>query len=142
MTLIVKTIARLTVGLILLYGLYIVTHGQLTGGGGFPGGVIVALAFIHLILAFGRRATLKRINLSVFFFLESLGALLFLTIALLGLVGGYFFLNILPRGEHFHLFSAGTIPISNIAICLNVGGGLVAIFLVLIFFKFDSGGKK
>ena len=142
MTLIVKTVTRLTVGLILLYGIYVVTHGQITGGGGFPGGVIIALAFINLILAFGRRATLKRIKLLRSFSWESLGALFFLALALLGLLGGFFFLNIFPRGEPFHLFSAGTIPFSNIAICLNVGGGLVAIFLVLTFFKSDSGGEK
>ena len=50
MTLIVKTITRLTVGLIMLFGIYIVLHGHLTPGGGFAGGVIVALSFIHLML--------------------------------------------------------------------------------------------
>ncbi|MBU3958757.1 MAG: hypothetical protein KKE91_02725, partial [Candidatus Omnitrophica bacterium] len=54
MTLIVKTITRLTVGLILLYGIYIVLHGHLTPGGGFAGGVIIALSFVHLMLAFGK----------------------------------------------------------------------------------------
>ena len=142
MTLIVKTVTRLTVGLILLYGIYIVTHGQITGGGGFPGGVIIALAFINLILAFGRRATLKKMNLLTSFSWDCLGTLVFLAIALLGLLGGFFFLNIFPRGYPFNLFSAGAIPFSNIAICLNVGGGLVAIFMVLIFFKSDSGGEK
>jgi len=40
MSLIVKTITRLTVGLILLYGIYIVLHGHVSPGGGFAGGVI------------------------------------------------------------------------------------------------------
>ena len=91
MTLIVKTVTRLTVGLILLFGIYIVLHGHLTPGGGFAGGVIIALAFIHLILAFGRRVAGKKMSLAAFSTLESLGALFFLTIALLGLLGGFFF---------------------------------------------------
>ena len=136
MTLIVKTITRLTVGLILLYGIYIVLHGHLTPGGGFAGGVIVALSFIHLMLAFGKEVALKKISQAVASVLESLGALMFLSIALLGFLGGYFFLNFsLHKGNPFALFSAGIIPLCNIAICLKVGAGLFAIFVALVLFK-------
>ena len=142
MTLIVKTITRLTVGLILLFGIYIVLHGHLSPGGGFAGGVIVALSFIHLMLAFGRTYALKKMSQSASSFLEGLGAVLFLAIALLGFAGGYFFFNFLSKGEHFRLFSAGIIPLCNIAICLKVGAGLFAVFTVLVLFRLNSGGKK
>lgn len=136
MTLIVKTITRLTVGLILLYGIYIVLHGHLSPGGGFAGGVIIALSFIHLMLAFGRELALKKISQAAASLLESLGALMFLSIALLGFTGGYFFFNFfLHKGRAFDLFSAGIIPLCNIAICLKVGAGLFAIFAALIFFE-------
>ena len=132
MTLIVKTITRLTVGLILLYGIYIVLHGHLSPGGGFPGGVIIALSFIHLMLAFGKDTALKRLNQVRASFFESLGAVMFLGIALLGFIGGYFFLNIVGKGQPFSLFSAGIIPLCNIAICLKVGAGLFLIFVALV----------
>jgi len=136
MTLIVKTITRLTVGLILLYGIYIVLHGHISPGGGFAGGVIIALSFIHLMLAFGREMALKKLSQAYASILESLGALMFLSIALLGLLGGYFFFNFfLQKGEPFRLFSAGIIPLCNIAISLKVGAGLFAIFVSLVFFK-------
>ncbi|MFH1201982.1 MAG: MnhB domain-containing protein [Candidatus Omnitrophota bacterium] len=136
MTLIVKTITRLTVGLILLYGIYIVLHGHLSPGGGFAGGVIIALSFIHLMLAFGKEVALQKLSQAAASFFESLGAIMFLSIALLGLIGGYFFLNFfLQKGEPFRLFSAGIIPLCNIAICLKVGAGLFAIFVALILFK-------
>lgn len=137
MTLIVKTITRLTVGLILLYGIYIVSHGHLSPGGGFAGGIIIALSFVHLVLAFGRGPALQAIPARVVETLESLGALLFVLIALSGLVGGVFFLNFLPKGEPFQLVSAGTIPLSNMAICLKVGAGLFAVFLAIVLFKYD-----
>ena len=54
MTLIVKTVTRLTLGFILLYGIYIAMTGHESPGGGFAGGVIVALSFIHIMLAFGK----------------------------------------------------------------------------------------
>ncbi len=132
MTLIVKTITRLTVGLILLFGIYIVLHGHLSPGGGFAGGVIVALSFVHLMLAFGKDAAVSRISKNMASNLESIGALMFLSIALLGFLGGSFFLNILPKGTPFNLFSAGIIPLCNIAIGIKVGVGLFAIFLALV----------
>lgn len=139
MSLIVKTITRLTVGLILLYGIYIVLHGHLSPGGGFAGGVIIALSFIHLMLAFGKDVALKKLNHNRISFFESLGALGFLSIALLGFIGGYFLFNFLNKGEPFNLFSAGIIPLCNIAICLKVGVGLFAIFVALVvLFKMEK----
>ena len=132
MTLIVKTITRLTVGLILLFGIYIILHGHVSPGGGFAGGVIVALSFVHLMLAFGKDVAAARISKNMASNLESIGALMFLSIALLVFLGGSFFLNILPKGTPFNLFSAGIIPLCNIAIGIKVGVGLFAIFLALV----------
>ncbi|MEW6009398.1 MAG: MnhB domain-containing protein [Candidatus Omnitrophota bacterium] len=142
MTLIVKTITRLTVGLILLYGIYIVLHGHLSPGGGFAGGVIIALSFIHLMLAFGKNVALRKLSEAAASLFESLGAIMFLSIALLGLISGYFFLNFfLQKGNPFELFSAGIIPLCNIAISLKVGAGLFAIFAILVLFKKSGKGE-
>ena len=138
MSLIVKTITRLTVGLILLFGIYIVLHGHVSPGGGFAGGVIIALSFIHLMLAYGKEVAFKKLSKAWASVFESAGAIMFLGIALLGFTGGYFFLNFLSKGEPFKLFSAGIIPLCNIAICLKVGAGLFAIFVALVLFKFES----
>jgi len=132
MTLIVKTVTRLTVGLILLYGIYIVLHGHISPGGGFAGGVIIALSFIHLMLAFGKDYALKKLDDVKASILESAGAIMFLTIAILGFLGGYFFFNFINKGSPFNLFSAGIIPLCNIAISLKVGAGLFAVFLALV----------
>jgi len=142
MTLIVKTITRLTVGLILLFGVYIVLHGHISPGGGFAGGLIIALSFIHLMLAFGKDATLKRLSEAKAAFLESIGALLFLLIGTLGLFAGYFFINYFTnKGEPFTLFSAGIIPLCNIAIAIKVGVGLFSIFVVLVVLQ-KSGEEE
>lgn len=136
MTLIVKTVTRLTVGLILLYGIYIVLHGHISPGGGFAGGLIIALSFIHLMLAFGREAALKRLSEAKAAVLESMGALLFLLIGALGLFAGHFFVNYFAnKGEPFSLFSAGIIPLCNIAIAIKVGVGLFSIFTVLVILQ-------
>ncbi len=52
-------------------------------------------------------------------------------------VNAYFFLNFLPKGEPFRLFSAGIIPLCNIAIGLKVGVGVFAIFVALILLDIE-----
>jgi len=141
MTLIVKTITRLTVGVILLYGIYIVLHGHLTPGGGFAGGVIIALSFVHLMLAFGKEVALKRFSMAAASVFESLAGLMFLTVAVLGFLGGWFFLSIYGKGEPFALFSAHMVLLSNIAIGCKVGAGLFAVVLGMLILT-KSEGKK
>ena len=139
MTLIVKTAARLTAGVILIYGIFIIIHGHVSPGGGFAGGVIIALAFVLIMLAFGKEFSMKNVSVSTASFFESLGAMMFLAIALTGFLGGYFFLNFFTnKGKPFTAFSAGIIPLCNIAISLKVGAGLFAIFVVLITLKFKK----
>ena len=142
MSVIVKTITRLTVGLILLYGIYIVSHGHVSPGGGFAGGVIIALSFVHLMLAYGEKAAFKKLSKARASLLENFGAILFLAIALLGFSGGIFFLNFIPKGNPFRLFSAGIIPLCNVAISLKVGAGLFAIFVALVLLKLKSETEK
>ena len=143
MSIIVKTITRLTVGLILLYGIYILSHGHVSPGGGFAGGVIVALSFIHIMLAYGKEEVFKRLSKSAAAFFESFGAIAFLAIAMLGFTGGYFFLNFFAdKGEPFKLFSAGIIPLCNIAISIKVGAGLFSIVVILVLLKFTMKKEK
>lgn len=143
MTLIVKTITRLTVGLIFMYGIYIIIHGHISPGGGFAGGVIVALSFIHLTLAYGKDAALEKLSTAKASIIESTGMLVFLSIALLGFIGGYFFLNFFHhKGEPFKLISAGIIPLCNIAIALEVACGLFLVFTALILFHFYLKNKE
>ena len=126
----------------MLFGLYIVLHGHLTPGGGFAGGVIVALGFIHLVLAFGGKEAKKHLPEKLVDLGESFGGLMFLGIGLIGLFSGYFFLNFFTqKGQPFTLFSAGIIPLCNVAICLKVGTGLFAVFMMLTVFKYDKNNK-
>jgi len=128
MSLIVKTITRLTVGLILIYGFYIVLQSHIAPGGGFAGGVVMALSLIHLVLAFGRDAVLKKISQINSVCLMSCGAIAFLLIALSRLVTKNHFTGVL---------------LSDIAIATMVGAGLFVVFLTLVLFiKESSKGSK
>lgn len=140
MTLIVKTVTRISVWLILLYGAYIVFHGHLSPGGGFAGGVIIALAFLNILLAFGRNFVTEWLNIKLLHSLESLAASLFVVIGILGIIYmGYFLGNYIAKGELFNLISAGTILPLNIVIGLKVGTSLFLVIWFLTELKIDRG---
>ena len=132
MTFIVKTITDLMIGFMLVFGAYVVLYGHITPGGGFPGGVMIALAYILVTLAYGRKVVESMVSGVAGSIVDDFGALAILVVGLLGLwFGNRFFFNFLPKGTPFHLFSAGNIMIYNIAIMLKVGMSLYIVFLAL-----------
>lgn len=137
LTPIVKKVAQLMSGIIFIYGIYIVVHGHLTPGGAFAGGILLAGAFILLILAFGSEIISLRKEETGSSLSESVAILLTLIMAVLGLFFGskVFFNNYLPAGNLGDLFSAGAIPIYNSLIGIEVAAAIVTIFLALIIFK-------
>ena len=142
MTIIVKSITRFVGVMVMLFGVYIVLHGHLTPGGGFAGGVLLASGVVLLTLAFGKNVALKILPQWLASALESVGALIFLGVALLGFSGGFFFLNFLPKGAAGKLFSAGIIPICNVGIGIKVGAALFAVFMVLIMLRIKPGKEE
>jgi multicomponent Na+:H+ antiporter subunit B len=136
MTLVAKTITRLTLGLILLFGFYIFMHGHVSHGVGFAGGVIIALGFIHLMLAYGKTVALKKVGEKYVYFLKNGGMLALLAVSVTGMFLGKGFLgNFLGTGRPFELYSAGIIAVTNTIVCLTVSGCLFLLFITFINFK-------
>jgi multicomponent Na+:H+ antiporter subunit B len=142
MTIVVKAITRFVGAMIMLFGVYIVLHGHLSPGGGFAGGVILASGFILLTLAFGKNVSSKILSQRAASVFESLGALIFLGTALLGYAGGFFFLNLLPKGVAGEILSAGIIPVCNIGIGIKVGAALFAVFMALVILRIRPGKEE
>ncbi len=142
MSIIVKTITRLVIGFITIFGVYIVVYGHLTPGGGFAGGVMLACGFILLTLAFGKEFALDLFSRTASSIADSSGALAFLLLALLGYLGGRFFFNLLDTenpASFFQLYSGGIIPLCNIAIGVKVGACLFGVFIALVAFRLGWG---
>lgn len=147
MTIIVKTISNWVKVLIFVFGIYIILFGHLTPGGGFAGGVILASSYILLMLAFGRKTVEENLSLKAASKLDCIGALSFVAIAIAGLFfGGSFFINFLHQkympGGPLGFLSAGTIPLSNIAIGLKVGASLFLVILIMSVFRMDNSTEK
>ncbi|HUW30306.1 MAG TPA: MnhB domain-containing protein [Planctomycetota bacterium] len=138
MTLIVKTIARLVVGFIIVFGSSVILHGHLSPGGGFAGGSMLACGFVLVLLAYGRTETHRILSENRAAAWDSLGAFAFLSIALFGYFSGAFFRNFLPLGHQFQLISSGTVMWSNVAIGIKVGACLFAAYLMLAGFRMSE----
>ena len=146
MSKIVRTITSIAFPIAMIYGLYVIAHGHLTPGGGFQGGAIAASACAMVLVAFGSKWTIKKIKekrLSVF---ESLGAIGFITIALLGLVFGVAFFHNFLTGSNFlfgtipvtgsglaDINTGGVLPLMTFAVGLKVIAGLFVIVLVMAY---------
>ncbi|MEA1986689.1 MAG: hydrogen gas-evolving membrane-bound hydrogenase subunit E [Candidatus Marinimicrobia bacterium] len=120
-----QTTSSFLMGLIILFGVYIFTHGHLTPGGGFQGGVIIATAFLLLILT----DVNMKINHTILQVVEAFSGAFYVGIGIVGLVLMIGFLNpeIIPLGKFGYLFSAGAIPIIYSLVGLKVGAELTNI---------------
>ena len=129
-------IAKQSIGLVIafifLVGFYTILHGHLTPGGGFQGGVVWASSMILTAIVYGIAFERNIISPSFKVVLESLGALSLISIPAIGLLlGKPYFTNLaagFPRGEFGEIFSAGFIPLLNIAVGIKIGAGLAMIF--------------
>jgi multicomponent Na+:H+ antiporter subunit B len=116
-----------------LFGVYIVVHGHLTPGGGFQGGVILATGVLLIYLAgefddlhgLYTETALERI--------EAIGGGGFVAVGLLGLIAGSAFLdNVLPLGTTGKVFSAGTVPVINVVVGLEIVAGFVLLLTTFL----------
>jgi multicomponent Na+:H+ antiporter subunit B len=114
------------VGPKIAFGIYIVIHGQLSPGGGFQGGVILASAALIIYLGHSFD-TFKRIMVHPLVEVaEAAGAAAFVVIGMLAWFRRMPFLtNILPLGKATELTSGGTIPLISAAVGIEVAAGFV-----------------
>lgn len=137
---IVKTVCRILVPLIQLFGLYVIAHGHGSPGGGFQGGCILAASFILLLVAFDLAEAKKRLSEKLNNFYNSFGVFIYAwtgwTCLLLG--GNYLdygkLSKILPvdavKARYFGVFS------------VEVGVGItVMAIMVSLFIDLITGGK-
>lgn len=129
----VKVATMGLVGPLVVFGLYIVSHGQLTPGGGFQGGVILATAPLLVYIGgdfktFKKIASHRLVELS-----EAAGALGYVAIGFAGYFLGHAFLkNVFPLGRTGAINSSGTIAAISVATGLEVAGGFVLLLYAFL----------
>jgi len=130
---IVKTVARLLVPFIQLFGLYVIIHGHASPGGGFQGGVILGSSFILLSIAYGIDEVKRRLPLAALTVFTSLGVFLYAGIGMICVLWGA---NVLDYGvlPFEQPRSMGMLGI-EIGVGITVMAVIVSIFHDLITFE-------
>lgn len=151
LSVVVRTICDVFAWFLGIFGIYIIIHGHLTPGGGFQGGAVVATMIAFLLVSHGGKKVIAFAKPSFYSSLETVGLLLFICAGFFGITTTFFYNFLSGRGGLFGsvvetgpnigvLNSAGTISLMNMAVGLEVIGGLSLI--VLYMFKgirmFDS----
>lgn len=124
-----RLVGALSVGVVVLVGLWLVAFGYVTPGGGFQGGVVVAGGALLLYLAAGYRAFEPFRNEHVLDPVEAVGAGGFVVVGLAALASGLPFLaNLFAPGTVGTLLSGGSIPFLNWAAGIEVSAALLVLF--------------
>jgi multicomponent Na+:H+ antiporter subunit B len=112
----------------LAVGVDIVLHGHITPGGGFQGGVMIAIA-LHLLYVAGSFRALDRLRpVNVFDMGELAGAAAFAMLGICGITfAGAFLANFIRQGQLGVLFSGGSVPLFNIAVGVEVACGMTVL---------------
>jgi multicomponent Na+:H+ antiporter subunit B len=121
-----RALALALIPSLIALGIYVVVHGHMTPGGGFQGGVILAVGPLAVFLA-GRYLRMKALAPNTLVEIaDSLGAAGYGLVGLGGLIfAGIFYKNFIPFGIPGHLLSAGQMPIASIAVGLEVSGAFL-----------------
>ncbi len=118
--------AVLVAPLLLVVGLETVTHGQISPGGGFQGGVVLASAVYVVYLATSYTNVERFEPGTIVEAADGVGAGGYIFVGILGLLGGGAFLaNVVGLGRPGDLISGGTLPLLNAVVGLEVAGAFI-----------------
>lgn len=129
----IRVTALALVGPTVVFGLYVVTHGQLTPGGGFQGGVILATAPLLVYLADDFTSFKRITSHPVIEIAEAVGAGLYAVIGAIALIFSKpYMTNVVPLGKTGSIASGGIIPLISLATGMEVAAGFVLLLYAFL----------
>jgi multicomponent Na+:H+ antiporter subunit B len=129
---ILKNMSFLLVGMILIFGVYIILNGHLTPSGGFSGGAIVGAALVLYASVFGTAHACRFLNYIVCCRILSISLLFYIVIKGFSFFTGanHIQFKLLPIGTPGNLFSGGLILPLNTAVGLIVACSMYMVFIL------------
>lgn len=123
------------IALILIFGLYVLFHGDFGAGGGFQAGVIFASGFILYSLVFGETRARKVISAPILPRLSALGVLIYGTTGLMSLLSNKSFLD-------YSALSSSPVSGQHIGILLVESGVGLAVFSTILLIYYSFSGRE
>lgn len=136
---VLRVVAKALIPFILLFALYVQTHGDFGPGGGFQAGVIFASAFILYGLVYGIKATLKVFPSRLSLLLAALGVLIFAGVGVVALAMGGHYLEYAVFAEDSAFGNHIGIWLVELGVGMTVSSVMVIIFLTFANFASATG---
>lgn len=125
---IVKTVCRYAAGPLMVFGAYVFTRAEHSHGVGFAGGLVIALAVVMLILAFGRRIVLTTLPPARALTLAAVFLLLMTALSATLMYAGTSWVPALTVAAAYPIL----VLLLNIALCLTTACAFIYLFLELM----------
>ncbi|MEL7597638.1 MAG: MnhB domain-containing protein [Clostridiaceae bacterium] len=133
---ILKEISKIVIPFIQIFGLYIISHGHLSPGGGFAGGTVIGASLILFRIVYGSEEVKQKLKY------KTLTNCTCTSVILYGVMKGYSFIT---GGSHIDLpqpplGTPGNILSGGYLLPLNIlVGAIVAITMYFFYTLFDEG---
>ena len=139
---VLRVVTKALVPFILLFGLYVQTHGDFGPGGGFQAGVIFASGFILYGLVYGIDATFRVFPSRLLLLLAALGVLIFAGTGVAALVMGGNYLEYAVFAEDPVFGNHIGIWLVEIGVGMTVSSVMITIFLTFASFGSTAGRSR
>jgi multicomponent Na+:H+ antiporter subunit B len=135
--LVLRSVVKVLLPLILLYGLYVQFHGDFGAGGGFQAGVIFATGFVLYDLVFGEGSARAVVPPGWLHRLAAVGVLIYGSVGVYSLLAGRPFLD-------YSALADDPVHGQHLGVLLVELGVGIAVFSVvlLIFYAFSGRGRR
>ncbi len=139
---VLRVVTKTLIPFILLFGLYVQTHGDFGPGGGFQAGVIFASAFILYGLIFGIGAVRRVFPSRLLRSLAALGVLIFAGVGVVSLLMGGNFLEYAALagdpafGNHIGIW------LVELGVGVTVSSVMVIVFVTFADFRAETGRSR
>ena len=139
---VLRVVTKALIPFILLFGLYVQTHGDFGPGGGFQAGVIFASAFILYGLVFGISETRRVFPSRLLLLLAALGVLIFAGVGVVALFMGGNYLEYAVLADDPAFGNHIGIWLVELGVGMTVSSVMLTIFVSFADFRTATGGSR
>ena len=125
---VLRVISKLMIPPILLFGFYVQVHGEVSPGGGFQAGVLVAVALVLYTLIFGLEAAQRVVSARAAEVMAASGVLIYGLVGVWGLFAGGNYLEYKVLADTAQAGEQLGITLVELGVGITVAGVVLVLF--------------
>ena len=139
---VLRVISKLMIPPILLFGFYVQVHGEVSPGGGFQAGVLVAVALVLYTLIFGLEAAHRVVSVRAAEIMAASGVLLYGLVGVWGLFTGGNYLEYKVLADSAQAGEQLGITLVELGVGITVAGVVLTLFYAFAGYRKNRDAKS